>query len=94
MFQSALFTLNFKNFLILNFSTNVNGLIIAKSAVNQLFVNGGSNVWSTAQGQERAENFMWILGLNDTIDMLAISSSVYWHRHVLRREDGHVFGKA
>ena len=30
------------------------------------------------------------LGLNETIDQLAVAKSVYWYGHVLRREDGHV----
>ena len=31
-----------------------------------------------------------MLGLNETIDHLAITNSVRWYGHVLRREDGHV----
>ena len=30
------------------------------------------------------------LGLNGTIDQLAIANSVRWYCHVLMREDGHV----
>ena len=30
------------------------------------------------------------LGLNETIDRLAMANSVHWHCHVLRRGDGHV----
>ena len=37
---------------------------------------------------------MLILGLNETIDQLAIVNSVHWYGHVLRREDGHVLGMA
>ena len=33
---------------------------------------------------------MFMLGLNETIDQLAMASSVRWHCHSLRREDGHV----
>ena len=33
---------------------------------------------------------MFMLGLNETIDQLAMASSVRWYDHVLRREDGHV----
>ena len=33
---------------------------------------------------------MLILGLNETIDQLAMTNSVRWYGHVLRREDGHV----
>ena len=32
---------------------------------------------------------MLMLRLNEAIDQLAMSSSVYWYGHVLRREDGH-----
>ena len=28
------------------------------------------------------------------MDQLAISNSVHWYGHVLRREDGHVLGRA
>ena len=31
-----------------------------------------------------------MLGLNETIDQLAMTSSVSWNGHVLRREDGNV----
>ena len=30
------------------------------------------------------------LGLNGTIDQLAMANSVLWYGHVLRREDGHI----
>ena len=33
---------------------------------------------------------MLLLGLNETIDQLAMAKSVCWYGHVLRREDGHV----
>ena len=32
---------------------------------------------------------MLTLGLNQTIDQLAMANSVLWYGHVLRREDGH-----
>ena len=35
-----------------------------------------------------------MLGLNETIDQLAIANSVRWYGHVLRREDGHVLRRA
>ena len=28
--------------------------------------------------------------LNETVDQLAMTSSVHWYGHVLKREDGHV----
>ena len=37
---------------------------------------------------------MFILGLNEIIDELAMANSVRWYGHVLRREDGHVLGMA
>ena len=38
---------------------------------------------------ERAKNLMMtMLGLNETIDQLAMANSVRWYGHVLRREDG------
>ena len=36
------------------------------------------------------KDLMFMLGLNKTIDQLAIASSVCWHGLVLRREDGHI----
>ena len=37
---------------------------------------------------------MFMLGLSETIDQLAMANSVHWYGHVLRREDGHVFRRA
>ena len=39
-------------------------------------------------------DLMFMLGLNETIDQLAISNSVCWYGNVLRREDGHVLRRA
>ena len=33
---------------------------------------------------------MLMLGLNETIDQLAIASSIHWYGNVLRREGDHV----
>ena len=35
-----------------------------------------------------------MLGLNETIDQLAMANGVHWYGHVLRREDGHVLRRA
>ena len=35
-----------------------------------------------------------MMGLNETIDQLAIASSVHWYGHVLRTEDGHYLRRA
>ena len=35
-------------------------------------------------------DMMLMLYLNETTDHMAMASSVYWHGHVLRGEDGHV----
>ena len=37
---------------------------------------------------------MFMLGLNETIDQLAMINSVRWYGHVSRREDGHVLRRA
>ena len=34
-----------------------------------------------------------MLGLSETIDQLVMANSVCWYDHVLRREDGHFFGR-
>ena len=42
----------------------------------------------------RSTDLMLMLGLNGTIDQLAMANSVSWYSHVLRREDGHVLRRA
>ena len=37
---------------------------------------------------------MFMLGLNETVDQLAMTNSVLLGGHVLRREDGHVLRRA
>ena len=36
-------------------------------------IHGDSNVWSTAQDGQRSKDFMLMLGLNEIIDLLAMS---------------------
>ena len=38
--------------------------------------------------RKRSMDFILTFGLNETIDQLAMASSVRWYGHVLRREDG------
>ena len=40
--------------------------------------------------RNRSTDLMFMLGLNDTIDQLAMANSVRWYGHALRREGGHV----
>ena len=40
--------------------------------------------------RETSTNLMVMLGLNETVDQLAMANSVRWYGHVLRREDGHI----
>ena len=42
----------------------------------------------------RSTDLILMLGLNETIDQLAMANCVHWHNHVLRREDGHVIRRA
>ena len=44
--------------------------------------------------EKRSMDLMFMLGLNETIDQLAMANSVCWHGHVLRREDGHILRRA
>ena len=44
--------------------------------------------------RKRSTSLMFMLGLNETIDQLAVANSVRWYGHVLRREDGHVLRRA
>ena len=39
-------------------------------------------------------DMMFMLGLKETIDQLAMANSVCWHGYVLRRQDGHVHRRA
>ena len=44
----------------------------------------------TTQRYKRSTDFMFMLGLNETMDQLAMANSVRWCGHVFRKEDGHV----
>ena len=44
--------------------------------------------------RKRAMYLMLMLGLNETIDLLAMTNSIHWCGHVLRREDCHVLRMA
>ena len=44
--------------------------------------------------EKRSMDLMLMLGLNITIDLLAIANSVRWCGHVLRTENGHVLRRA
>ena len=43
--------------------------------------------------RKRSTDLMCMLGLNKTIDQLAMANSVRWYAHMLR-EDGHVLGRS
>ena len=40
--------------------------------------------------RKRSTYLMFMLCLNETMDLLAMANSVHWYGHVLRREGGHV----
>ena len=42
------------------------------------------------EDKKRSTDLMLMLGLDETIDQLAMANGVRWYGHVLRREDGHV----
>ena len=44
--------------------------------------------------KKRSTDLMFMLGLNETMDQLAMANSVCWYGHVLRREDDHVLRRA
>ena len=44
--------------------------------------------------RKRSTDLMFMLGLSETIDQLAMANCVRWYGHVLRREDGHVLRRA
>ena len=39
--------------------------------------------------RNRSTDLMFMLGLKETMDQLAMANSVHWYGHGLRREDGH-----
>ena len=44
--------------------------------------------------RKRSVVLMFMLGLKETIDQLAMANSVRWFGHILRREDGHLLRRA
>ena len=44
--------------------------------------------------RKRAEVLMQMVGLEEAVEQLALANSMCWFGHVLRREDGHVLGRA
>ena len=44
--------------------------------------------------RKRSTDLMFVLGMRETIDQLAVANSVRLYGHVLRREDGHVLRRA
>ena len=45
-------------------------------------------------GTKRTGYMMFMLGLNEVMDQLAVASSVCWYGHVLRRDNFHVLKRA
>ena len=43
---------------------------------------------------KRYMGLIFMLGLKEAMDQLAMAGSVHWYGHVLRREGGHVFIRA
>ena len=46
------------------------------------------------RNSKRSMDMMFMLGLNETIDQLAMTNSVCWYGDVLMIEDGHVLRRA
>ena len=44
--------------------------------------------------RKRSADFMFKLGLNESMHHLAMPNSIYWYGHVLRRGDGHILRSA
>ena len=44
--------------------------------------------------RKRSTDFILMMGVNETIDQLAVANSVHWYRHVLRIKVGHVLRRA
>ena len=43
---------------------------------------------------KRSTDLIFMMGLNKSMDQLAMANSVCWYGHVLRREDGHFSRRA
>ena len=37
---------------------------------------------------------MFMMGLKETMDLLALANSVCWYGHVLRKDNGHILRRA
>ena len=46
------------------------------------------------KNRKRSSDLMFMLGLIENIDQLAMANSVHWYGHVLSRLDGHILTKA
>ena len=46
------------------------------------------------KNRKKSADFMFMLGLSNALDQLAIANSGCWYGHVLRREDGHMLKMA
>ena len=57
-------------------------------------MHGDSNVWSAAQRQRNIYGFGIHAGFEGNYGSLAMTNSVSWYGHVLRREDGHILRSA
>ena len=44
--------------------------------------------------RKRSTDLIFMLGLKETIDQLAMAHIVHWYGHVLRREDGYILRRA
>ena len=43
---------------------------------------------------KRSTDLIFMLGLKETIDQLAMANSIHWYGHLLRRKDGHILRRA
>ena len=48
----------------------------------------------SSKTEKRSTDLMFMLGLNETIDQMAMANSARWYGHVLRTADGHVLRRA
>ena len=53
-----------------------------------------SNAWKTAKNIKRSKDVVLMLGLNESIDNLAMAYRVHWYCDVFRRKDGHALRMA
>ena len=74
--------------------------MVSNRKVRWVFYEGQRDPWMRAMcgvelnDRKGSTDLVFMLGLHETIDQLAMANSVQWYGHVLRRENGHVLRRS